>query len=371
MSAILYAILMSVIWIVNLFNGTGLGDAYHITEYARIVTYLITIILVIKELRESRKSYIDREIVYSFGAVVLLFVCVSWYNGYGFSALEYLWAYLLIYIVGKIPVSEKAIKLTGILFFIMGLLIVYIFDYGSALSGWNSNSIAMIGLYSFLIFMIPFSGTNRISSKLLLVITGIILSILLNATDSRSCISFTILSLLFAINFLSGKKLTNNRTKIILFLLIPLLVAIITIWISGTKLIYSLNNWSLEEYNKSIFNGRDTIWIQGFETLKQNVLFGTGLIQSGLWHNCAIACLTSYGILGYFFWNCSFYFILKKSTQYLNDSIVVSCAVSFLILLAQQSVELGIFAKNPNLLPYLILGILIGRIRYIREKSLV
>lgn len=369
MSSILYVVLMVAIWAVNLLNGTGLGNTYQTTEYAKIVVYFITIIIVILEIRKIRGLYVEKDILYSFGAVVILFVLVSWYKGYGFDSLDYLWAYLLIYVIGKIPVSEKAMQLTGLAFGVLGLAILYIFDYGTALSGWNTNSIGMIGLHSFLIFIIPFFRSNEIRDKFILIISTGGYLYLINPTNSRSSMLFVLIGGIFALSIISAKILVGTRFRIMFALLIPLLISIFVISISNTGLANSLNMWSIENYSKPLFNGRDGIWLEGLRALSNNLLIGTGFIQSGHWHNCAIACLVAYGIVGYFLWTYGFYNILKKTLLFSKDLVVFGCAVSFLILFAQQSVELGIFARDPNILPYLMLGILLGRVRYLRENN--
>ena len=54
----------------------------------------------------------------------------------------------------------------------------------------------------------------------------------------------------------------------------------------------------------------------------------------------------------------------------MDDVAVIGSMAAFGIVYCHQSVELGIFAVNPSLLPYVILGILLGRINYIKDRSL-
>lgn len=367
MKSILYTLLMVVIWTVNLLTGTGLGNAYHTTEYARLIVYFFAILIVISEINNIKGIYVDYDILYSFGAVFILFVLVAWYKGYGLTSLNYLWAFVLIYVVGKMPVTKRAMKLTSFAFGILGIVILCIYDYGTRLSGWNSNSIGMIGLYSFLFFCIPYFKPEKFSDKLILIIVAGIYSYLISPTNSRSSILFAIVAILFALSVISGNLIIGNKRRIILVLLVPLLVAVFVVIVAETGLLNSLNSWSIEKYQKSLFNGRDIIWSFGLSELKNSLIFGTGFIHSGYWHNCAIGCLYAFGVLGYSFWIYSLYIILCKSLNYLNDPIVFGCAISFLVLFVQQSVELGFFAQDPNLLPYLMLGILIGRVKVLRR----
>ena len=52
------------------------------------------------------------------------------------------------------------------------------------------------------------------------------------------------------------------------------------------------------------------------------------------------------------------------------DVVIIGSMAAFGIIYCHQSVELGIFAVNPSLLPYVILGILLGRVNYVKERSL-
>ena len=45
MSSIIYTIIMAVLWAVNLFNDSGLGQIYQTTEKARSVIFVVFIII--------------------------------------------------------------------------------------------------------------------------------------------------------------------------------------------------------------------------------------------------------------------------------------------------------------------------------------
>ena len=100
-------------------------------------------------------------------------------------------------------------------------------------------------------------------------------------------------------------------------------------------------------------------------------MLGSGQLQAGYWHNCAISCLMTYGIVGYTVWVKFLYKILASGKGFLKDSYVFGSAIAFCLILIQQSFELGLFAPNPNMIPYLILGILMGRIHYLKSREKV
>ena len=53
MNSILYTTIMVILWIVNLFNGTGLGEAYQTTERARVIIYIIFVIIVLVNYKKN------------------------------------------------------------------------------------------------------------------------------------------------------------------------------------------------------------------------------------------------------------------------------------------------------------------------------
>ena len=69
-------------------------------------------------------------------------------------------------------------------------------------------------------------------------------------------------------------------------------------------------------------------------------------------------------------WVCSFYNILLKGKEYISDSIVVGCMLSFVLIFVQQSFEVGIISNTPTILPYMILGIMLGRVMTIKNNNI-
>ena len=145
-------------------------------------------------------------------------------------------------------------------------------------------------------------------------------------------------------------------------------MALITVVLALSNAASNIDLWSQETFDKPIFNGRDQLWLEGMHAFFQQPFLGSGDISANSWHNTAIACLTSFGILGYGFWLRCLYLPIKKGSLYLSDPIVTGCITAFLLMNAQQTFELGMFSPNPNLLIYLPLGLLLGRIRYLKER---
>ena len=365
MVSMFYAVIMVLLWIVNLFNGTGLDSVYHVTQNAR----LIVIILSIGVFLLKGNSHVASRDFFTFGLMIVSFCISSFMKGYGSQPIEYLWVFGLVYLLGHLELDEKAFFWTGLAYGVGGLFILFIYDYGTVLHGWNSNSIAMIGMYSFLIMLIPFFNKTSFRSKSLILITAIAFAYLINPTSSRSCILFSMIGALFAINAIPRKLIYGRSGRMTICLVFPLIIAIIVVLVSGTSLFESLNLWSYLRFGKPIFNGRDEFWRYGFEVLFDNFLIGAGTMNINNWHNSAMTCLSAYGTVGYFLWISSFKNILNQASWWLDDYIVQGCVVSFIVIYVQQSVELGFISANPNLIAYVILGMMLGRIRYLRNEE--
>lgn len=369
MGSIIYAAIMGLLWIVNLFNGTGLDSVYHVTQYTRQIVIVLSVGYFIYRHRGRGKFLVARKDFFTFGLMILLFSLNSLINGYGFQAIQYLWVFGLVYLLSHLELDEKVFLWTGIAYGIGGLLILYIYDYGTLLQGWNANSIAMIGMHSFLMMLIPLFNRTSISSKMFLLIITVIYANLIYPTDSRSCIFFMIIGFLLAINIIPRKLIYGRKGRITFFLLVPLIVSIVAVLVSGTELHDTLNVWSYRQFDKPIFNGRDVIWRNGFEVLFNNFLFGAGSMNISAWHNSAITCLFAFGCVGYLLWLSSFKNILSRAYKWLNDYIIQGCVVSFFVLYMQQSVELGFISSSPSIIAYIMLGMMLGRIRNLQKKE--
>lgn len=369
MKSVIYIILMVALWVLNLYNGSGLGETYHTTEYLRIVVIIVSVIVLLFTYIKDKSSSINSDDIKIYGLMFIWFFACSLISGNGLNAIEYLWLYLLVYIIGKFKVHVFAIHLSCWLIGGAGIAVLWIYNYGSLFAGWNPNSIAMLGMHSFLFFMIPFYGKWKLYNKIILLAGIIVYTVLVLPTGSRSCLWFAILAFLFALRLLSPKILLGKEKRIVFFLLIPLIVATLVSWISNTSWFQELNTWSQQNFGKPIFNGRDNIWIEGFNTVFNNLLFGTGSLEV-YHHNSAISVMVSVGIIGYILWILSFYRIFKETFKYKNDNLISGMMISFTILYFQQSVELGLFASKATILPYVLLGMMLGRANNLNELKI-
>jgi hypothetical protein len=310
----------------------------------------------------------NREVFFTVLLMFVVFICSSLLHGNQTDAFDYLWVYLPVFILSETRPSRSALLLTGLAYAVMGLFVMFLYVYTDALEGWNGNSVAMIGLSGFLLFLSPYYGIQNIRSKLVLIGAGILFGILFWQTNSRSCILAAALALLLFFNVLPTRGLLSSQRLQLVMLLVPLLVASFIDIIASVWDIAALDAWSMENFNKPIFNGRDKVWLEGFALLGEYHWFGSGNIRTGYWHNSALACLTAFGVVGYSLWTNLFRICLRQSIPYRKDPCTAGLTIAFLVIILHQSVELGLLATDPNILPYAILGILLGRSNLLREE---
>lgn len=367
MKSLIYTGLAILLWVANLFNGTGLDSVYHITEWTRKIVILLFLLKIFKECLKTRALLVDRKNFFIYSGMILIFIVSPYIHGFGAEGINYIWVFCLVYLLSQLKMDERTILWIGSIYGVLGFIILFIYDYGTVLSGWNSNSIAMIGMHSFLVLLVPFYKQRHLDKKVFVLLAATIFSLLLSTTDSRSCILFAFVGTLFAIGIFPRGVVTKKYSRTFIFLMLPLIIAIVVIGVSNSSYIDELNLWSYRQFGKSIFNGRDDLWKYGFELLKANPLIGTGDFNSNNWHNSAITCLAATGISGFVFWIMALGKITDQARPYLNDYIVVGCFVSFIVIYVQQSVELGFISGNPTLLGYVLLGLMLGRVHFLEE----
>lgn len=370
MKSILYVVIMVLLWCANLFNGTGLGTAYQTSEKLRGLIFLLFFFILLIRCKRGYEHTKKIDFII-FSSMSCLFIASSYFQGYAKMGVHYLSVFALIYVLSKLKVNERAVRMTGFVYFILGVAVLYIFNYGTVFAGWNPNTIGMIGLYSYLIFMIPYYSSQKSNfTKIFLIIATFLYMSLIQPTDSRSCTWFAAIAVLFALSIIPKTMIVQTNKKYFWLLLVPFFVAIIVVLISKGSYMQTLDLWSMEKFKKPIFNGRDILWENGFQVLLQNFIFGSGSL-AGNWHNCMIGILTAYGVIGGVLWILALNTIIKKGRNWLNDVIVPGCIISFFIMYLQQSVELGLVHESPNLLPYIVLGMMLGRVNFLKNKSLL
>ena len=369
MYAVIYTIGMVVLWVANLFNGTGLGSTYKTTEITMVVMVVLAVLCLATQSLKDGDLYVKPKYFYTLLPLVLVFFGLGLLRNTFSKAVDCLWEFLIVYVLSKTRPNHVAVRMTAIYYAVLGLVILLLFNYTDFFKGWNTNTIGMIGLFSFLIFTIPFFGMREWRSFIMMPLVGVAYVVLILPTGSRSCIFVVFVQLLLTLRIIPSRKLVESAKGLTMVLLIPLFVAIAVVLFAAFGDVSGLTEWSYETFNKPLFNGRDMIWLEGFKLLKGSLLIGPGKYNTGYWHNSAMTCLAAAGVVGYYFWLRLQYLIIGESRTYLDDICVMGSVIAYLVLAAQQAVELGLFAINASFLPYVILGILLGRINCIKQEQ--
>lgn len=361
--------IVGMFWLLSLVKATGIDTTYRITDRARVLLFLITAAVILMESKANHGITVRKTDLFVFGGLAVVFLASGFLNGKGTQPFEYLYAFLVVFLISRIPLDESDFAHIGFFFGLAGFAVLYIYNQMTVLSGWNENSIAMIGFFSYLVFLIPLFNVQRRKMKALIVLTAIAFSFFISFTESRSCILFLGIALAFAIGLFDRKILYRGAGFIYIALLAPLFVAVFFVLISPSQVFQKLDAWSIVQFEKTFLNGRDKLWSYGFQLFFKDPWLGCGNLDKANWHNSAVHVLATYGALGYYFWIQSFHTLIAKARPFFSDYLIQGCICGFLIIYLQQSTELGLVSAAPDLIPYIILGMLFGRIKCIRNEE--
>lgn len=336
--------------------------AFHLPEKINTVILIVSIYFFF--CKPSTRPRIPVSIVL---LIIISFILLPELLHDSWEGATYLISFLTIYFVSQGKITPKVIRYSGLIIAGLGLVVLFLYVRGTFLSGWNENAISMVGLFSFIyfsIFLIEKKGSFRfwIWNIISLVYVGLLFD-----TDCRSGMLFSIIAVAGIFYMNKTLAIFNKSWFIILLLNAPLIIALFVIWISESSYFSELNDWSLIRYGKPIFNGRENLWDYSFTLLEQSDYLGTGRFRIN-YHNSGMAALSVFGVLGYISWILYFKNFLNQLKPYILDNIVFGSFLAFCLIFLQQSVELGFISPTPNLLPYMILGVGLGRIRLLKES---
>lgn len=346
-------------WILSLVNTSGWGMMMATPEKTN---QLILALAALSLFRRS-KTVIRLDPLLIFGLIATL-VAIPIYLTGEWEGLDYFCALILVYVISRYKITASVIKPVCLAYAAGGLIILWIYLNGDILSGWNDNSISMVGLFSYLFFTIFLLLQNSRPKFIAWNIVTVIYLSYLYATNCRSGMVFSALAVACIIFRSRARKLLTHKFVDFLIINMPLIIAGIVIWIASTDYFQELNLWSLRNYNKLIFNGRDELWQYSFDLLAKSDYLGTGKFMLN-YHNSGVAAISVFGILGYLCWMCYFVSLLWQLRRYMRDPIVFGSTLCFCLIFLQQSVDLGFIFSTSNLIPYVALGVACGRVNTI------
>lgn len=350
-------ILLLSIWLISFVEPSGWAMAHHLPERINYIILFLSIFFFSFYPKKRQKLTIGL-----FFFIIISFVVIPFIYSGTWQGASYVVAFLTVYIVSQGDINQKVIRYSALAIAGLGLGVLLIYVNGEVLSGWNDNAISMVGLFSFLyfsIFLIDKKGTKEFWFWNLITVWYLVL---LLGTDCRSGMLFSILCVVGIVYSNKIKRALQKRWVAFLILNLPLIIALLTMLLSQTEYYQQLNEWSMREFDKPFTNKREELWGEGLLLLDLSDYVGTGKFLMN-YHNSGIAALSVFGILGYICWIMYFNANTTQLRKYLNDDIVFGSLLAFYLIFIQQSFDLGFISEYPNLMPYMILGVGLGRIR--------
>ena len=351
------------VWGFALVNDSGLGKLFYTEEKMNWLIVICSIYLWgIRKRTFIPKMRID--IVLCF---LLFFIFIPYFISNGWDGATYLISFLTIFCFSNINISSRELTVSSLVIGFLGIGLITVYQKTGILSGWNDNSIAMLTLFSYIYFSIFFNSVKGYYARLLCLIVSLVYYIMILGTESRGAALFMSLSILLMLtkNY-TWEMLKKNKVR---FLVIhfPLIIAVMTVWISEQSWFPELDRLYQIEHTKPIFNGRDRIWGNVFNQMME---YPFGVADYNVNHNNSeIACIGLFGIIGNNISCNIFQRHLSKMSEHLYDSIVYACMCAFIVIFIQQSTELGFIRPCPNMMPYMILGLGLGRVRWYEEHE--
>lgn len=354
-----------VISLFSLLAKSGMGHSLQIYTYTAIVVGVLFLIMPIGRTISSGHAR-QREFFLTL-ALVLIIVLWPATKGNLKQGLEYGWLLAFAYVFGQLSLAQEDVRAIGFGAGVFGFVVVAARLTLNIFEGWNNNDIAMTGFMGCAVFCAAPWRTwmQKIIQKVFLVV----MTLLMLALDSRSCVTGCLLLCLFVFGILKPRTFLKKKWLRRLVLVSPLIISLGIVIFQNSQMFIDLNRWSMEYFNKPIFNGRNILWEWGLQQVSTKPLLGNGYINNGYWHNCAITALTAFGILGYGVWVWYFENIMVDARRWREDKTLALCIAAFLTIMVQQSFELGLLSTEGSMLPYLIMGIMLGRMRHLKEQE--
>lgn len=365
-------IVLAILGALSLVNLSGYADIIHSNDKTFLFLLVVGFVVAYKKLSPQtilkKKDFIHGFILFA------LFWLVSWAAGFDDMGIRYMSYYLCIYMVSNMYINDEDMFYIHWIYCGLCTVILAVSVYGTKLDGWNPNTLAIASLQLLMVFMITHKSGTKKQERLYIAII-IFEFILMVSLASRGAEISLLIALLLLKRREKLDRLLTKKSTIFIIVIIPLIIAAAVVIASNMSFVEALNNWSVKQFNKPIFNGRDEIWEDSFTKMTETPIrffFGSGYLNPGWYHNSAVACLSSYGIIGYILYVMVFYKILCKGIPYWNDDFVRKCMIMFYIICLEQSLENTIFQCGSMITtPYVILGMMLGRINQINGVTAV
>lgn len=359
-------IVVILVWGFSFVNPSGLGQMYDSSTKMFWLIGLWYLFSLRRRVTSLPYNGRNRELAFFtiFSFILLPLVVKGSWEGF-----TYLLTVPFVFCFAQKIIGIRFINISAYIVAGLGGVILLIYSRSEILSGWNDNAISMYGLFSFLYYSICLYGSLSKKEKYIgLAISVFFIYVLMNATNSRSGIIFIFLSVFMAYRGAIYRSMLMRRKFLILALNVPLFIALVVILLPNITLFQYLDQLSQQNFDKPLFNGRDILWLEAFQQLSHDYFLGAMEFKIN-YHNSAVAALAVFGVIGYICWYKILYRSLHYMQFYLCDDIVLGCFMAFILIYWQQSFDLGFISASPNMLPYAILGIGLGRVNTLRRYA--
>lgn len=360
---ILVVLSVILIWFFSLVNESGWGLLLHTGEKMNWLIFAWSMYLLLMK----RRKFIPTMSIEILMGFILFFIIIAFYISGKWEGATYLVSFLTIFCFSNINISVKELSFSALAIGFLGLGLITIYARTEILSGWNDNAIAMLTLFSFIYFSIFFNSAKKKWVRVLCWIMALAYVVQIAGTDSRGSLLFMLLAVIMMFTRETTRKIISGHKIRALIVYFPLIIAIVTVWIASQSWFLEWDNWYQLNYGKPIFNGRDELWADGFNDIL-DYPWGRGEFAIN-YHNSAVGCIGVFGVIGYILWCNFFKRQLVAKTKYLDDYTVYACMCAFILIYMQQSVELGFISPMPIMMPYMILGLGLGRVRWYERKQ--
>lgn len=332
-----------------------LGSKEYFGFFIRYSVYVIPIIIgsiFIINNNINKKDLISILIIFLLATVSLAFS-----NGGIGSILILLMSVLMVQVLSTTsfpPSYIRIIPLVGfclvILLFIKSFAVVDDFKYFQETEN-NPNTMAYFIVYGF-VYWFAFTNFSRLLNKVLCVALLIVAFYGIYNFSSRGAASAFIC--FFLMNLLPVRIYKSNYfiNMLWLFVLISILFPLFYVYLYNNFIDISL-------FNKSLYTGREEIWLRMFNAFGENPLawlFGLGS-HTELWvghnlnvHNNFWAVLVNFGIFGFIMYYVFIIGKIKELTTYMGNTMIRRLVIGFI----SYALFAGILESTTFWMPVLI-----------------
>lgn len=283
-------------------------------------------------------------IVNNYKTTTIYIVCFTVYlldsimvNGGGVgSVITFIIPFLLFTYISNVGLTDFQVKTIRIMCSIV-LIYEFIFSFRYAenyrfyaLSDVNPNTVGMYLMFTFMLWSALMDLSNRIT--IILFIIGLTMSLLgMYNCESRGT-SFALIVYCLLI-LLPIKMISSKKIMILVIFIILGGTAFPFIYISLYR-----NGVNFEMFGKTLYTGREGIWLNMFEAMNENFtaqIFGLGS-KIELWqehslnvHNNYFNIIVNFGIIGYILYFSFILHILYYLTKHYQDRMIYKLTMMF------------------------------------------